>query len=91
MELKGIKLPALMETVYFCLLPVIAKGHRLSTQESTVTIGVLRPTRVMPITHTACSSIVLSAMSSGKVATAGGVCGLSQNSKWICLAYVFAS
>ena len=78
---KDIKLPALMVTVSFCLLPVIASGHRFAALESSLTIGVLSPTRVMTTALSACSSIVLTAMSIGAAATTGGVYGLSQNNK----------
>ena len=91
MASRDIRLPVQMAIVSFCLLPVIATGHRLTTQERTVTIGVLRPSRVMTTALIACSSIVLTTVSIGTAATTGGVYGLSQNSKWICLAYVFAS
>ena len=80
-----------MVTVSFCLLPVIATGHRFKTQERAVSTGVLRLTRVMTTSLATCTSIVLTAMSLGTTATTGKVCGLSQNSKWLCLAYVFAS
>ena len=78
---KDTKLPALMAIVSFCLLPVIATGHRFTTQESTVTTGVLRLTRVMTTALTACYSVVLSAVSIGATATTGEVYGLSQNNK----------
>lgn len=78
---KDIKLLALIVTVYFCLLPVIAAIVGFTTREGAVTIGVLRPTRVMASTRTACTSIVLTTMFIGASATTGGVCVLFQNSK----------
>ncbi len=77
---KDIKLPALMVIVFFCLLPVVAP-HRLAARESTVTIGVLRLTRVMATKLTNCASIVLTAMSIRATAATGIVYGLSQNNK----------
>ena len=88
MARKDIKLRVPMETVSFCLLPVIATGHRLTTRECSVTTGVLRlesgvlrlSGRVIAMLTT-CTSLVLTAMSIVAAATTGGVCGLSQNNK----------
>ena len=68
---KDIKLPVLMVTVSFCLLPVVAMGHRFTTRETTVTIGVLHPTIVMSNMLTTFTSIVLPAMSLGAAASTG--------------------
>jgi hypothetical protein len=70
-----------MVKVSFCLLPVIATGHRLNTQEITVTIGVLRPSRIVSTSLAAWKSKVLSTMSILAAAATGEVCGLSQNNK----------
>ena len=77
-----------MATVSFCLLPVVALGHRFSKREITVTIGVLRG--VMAATwRTTWTSVVLTTMSIGKAATSGEVCGLSQNSSVVLPPFVF--
>ena len=81
MARMDIRLPVQMAIVSFCLLPVVATGHRLTTQESTVTSGVLHLSRVMTTALTTCTSIVLTAMSIGATATSGRVFGLSQNNK----------
>ena len=80
-----------MAIVSFSLLLVIAAGPRFTTRGRAVSIGVRRPARVMTTSLTACTSVVLATMSVGTAATPGKVYGLSQNSKWLCLAYVFAS
>ena len=67
-----------METVSFCLLPVGAR-HRFTTRERAVYIRVLRPSRVMTTTLTACASIVMATLSIWASATTGIVYGLSLN------------
>ena len=88
MARKDIKLQVPMEKVSFCLLPVIATGRRFTSRERTVTTGVLRLesgvlglSGVVIATLTACTSVVFTAMSMCSAATAGKVCGLSQNNK----------
>ena len=82
-----------MVTVYFCLLPVIAAIVGFTTREGAVSIGVLRPTRVLTTTLTAWASVVLaSVLSIGVVATTGRVYGLSQNNKCsFCSIWVYAN
>ena len=70
-----------MVIVFFYLPPVVAAGLRFSAQERSLTIGVLRPTRVMSTTLTTCTSMFITTMSFRAAATLGEVCGLSQNNK----------
>ena len=86
---KDIKLSVQMVTVSLCLLPVIATGHRLTTQESTVNTGVLHLTRVVTTALNACSSIALTSLTFGSTASTGKVYGLSQNNKCSLPPFVF--
>lgn len=63
-----------METVSFCLLPVVATGLRflrITSQESAVSIGVLRPTGVMTATLTAWASLIFPTLSFFATASTG--------------------
>lgn len=62
-----------MATVFFCLLPVIATGHRYTTPESTATTGVPRFSKAMTVVLSACTSIVLAAVSMEATVTMVGV------------------
>jgi hypothetical protein len=70
-----------MVTVSFCLLPVIAAGHRFTPRERAVFAGVLHLAGLITTALSVCTSVVLTTMSIGSTAAAARVYGLFQNSK----------